>query len=91
MQLNFDSKFLLIGTGQNSLSETSLLQRLQDRFTVKVSLSDADVETVTRKLFRKKPTAISLIDKKLEASLGEISEIFQVQIMDMLQAIKQPL
>jgi hypothetical protein len=35
---NFDSKFLLIGTGQNSLSETSLLQRLQDRFTVKVSL-----------------------------------------------------
>ena len=71
---NFDSKFLLIGTGQNSLSETSLLQRLQDRFTVKVSLSDADVETVTRKtVLEKKPTAISLIDKKLEASLGEIS------------------
>jgi len=71
---NFDSKFLLIGTGQNALSETNLLQRLQDRFTVKVSLSDADVETVTRKtVLEKKPSAIVLIDKKLEASLGEIS------------------
>ena len=71
---NFDGKFLLIGTGQNALSETSLLQRLQDRFTVKVSLSDADVETVTRKtVLDKKPSAISAVDKKLEDSLGEIS------------------
>jgi len=71
---NFDGKFLLIGTGQNALSETTLLQRLQDRFTVKVSLSDADVETVTRKtVLEKKPSAISAIDKKLDGSLGEIS------------------
>ena len=71
---NFDGKFLLIGTGQNALSETSLLQRLQDRFTVKVSLSDSDVETVTRKtVLEKKPSAISLIEQKLDASLGEIS------------------
>lgn len=71
---NFDGKFLLIGTGQNALSETSLLQRLQDRFTVKVSLSDTDVETVTRKtVLEKKPSAINAIDKKLESSLGEIS------------------
>lgn len=71
---NFDGKFLLIGTGQNALSETSLLQRLQDRFTVKVSLSDADVETVTRKtVLEKKPTAIAIVDHKLDASLGEIS------------------
>lgn len=71
---NFDGKFLLIGTGQNALSETNLLQRLQDRFTVKVSLSDADVETVTRKtVLEKKPTAISNLNNKLEASLGEIS------------------
>lgn len=71
---NFDGKFLLIGTGQSALSETSLLQRLQDRFTVKVSLSDTDVETVTRKtVLEKKPSAISLIDKKLDAALGEIS------------------
>lgn len=71
---NFDGKFLLIGTGQNALSETSLLQRLQDRFTVKVSLSDTDVETVTRKtVLEKKPSAINAIDKKLDAALGEIS------------------
>jgi len=71
---NFDGKFLLIGTGQNALSETNLLQRLQDRFTVKVSLSDTDVETVTRKtILQKKPTAINVIDKKLEDALGEIS------------------
>lgn len=71
---NFDGKFLLIGTGQNALSETSLLQRLQDRFTVKVSLSDTDVETVTRKtVLEKKPSTINVIDKKLEDALGEIS------------------
>ncbi|MEI6140402.1 MAG: BREX system P-loop protein BrxC [Mariniphaga sp.] len=71
---NFDGKFLLIGTGQNALSETSLLQRLQDRFTVKVSLSDTDVETVTRKtVLEKKPSTINLIDKKLEDASGEIS------------------
>ncbi|AYQ36585.1 BREX system P-loop protein BrxC [Runella sp. SP2] len=71
---SFDGKFLLIGTGQNALSETSLLQRLQDRFTVKVSLSDTDVETVTRKtVLEKKPSVINEIDKKLDAALGEIS------------------
>lgn len=71
---NFNGKFLLIGTGQNALSETSLLQRLQDRFTVKVSLSDTDVETVTRKtVLEKKPSVINAIDKKLDAALGEIS------------------
>jgi hypothetical protein len=71
---NFNGKFLLIGTGQNALSETSLLQRLQDRFTVKVSLSDTDVETVTRKtVLEKKPSVINTIDKKLDAALGEIS------------------
>jgi hypothetical protein len=71
---NFDGKFLLIGTGQNALSETPQLQPLQDRFSVKVSLSDTDVETVTRKtVLEKKPTAIAALEKKLEDALGEIS------------------
>ncbi len=70
----FEGKFLLIGTGQQSLSETSLLQRLQDRFNVKVILSDTDVETVTRKtILQKKPSASPAIEKKLDAALGEIS------------------
>jgi hypothetical protein len=71
---NFDGKFLLIGTGQNALSETSLLQRMQDRFTVKVSLSDTDVETVTRKtVLEKKPSVIKTLEGTLEGALGEIS------------------
>lgn len=71
---NFDGRFLLVGTGQNALSETSLLQRLQDRFTVKISLSDTDVETVTRKtVLDKKPSAISAVEQKMNAALGEIS------------------
>ena len=71
---NFDGKFLLIETGQNALSDTPQLQPLQDRFSVKVSLSDTDVETVTRKtVLDKKPTAFSMLDQKLENTLGEIS------------------
>lgn len=35
--------FLLIGTGQNALSGTALLQRLQGRFPVTVELQDTDV------------------------------------------------
>lgn len=71
---NFDGKFLLVGTGQNALSETSLLQRLQDRFTVNVNLSDTDVETVTRKtVLEKKPSLIKQLDQILEGALGEIS------------------
>lgn len=71
---SFDGRFLLVGTGQNSLSETPLLQPLQDRFTVKVSLSDTDVETVTRKtVLEKKPTVVAALAKKLDDSLGEIS------------------
>jgi hypothetical protein len=70
----FDGKLLLVGTGQNALSETPYLQKLQDRYTVKVLLSDADVETVTRKtVLAKKASAIPAIQKKLDDSLGEIS------------------
>lgn len=71
---NFNGKMLLIGTGQNALSETPYLQPLQDRFSVKVSLSDTDVETVTRKtVLEKKASAITPLNKLAEESLGEIS------------------
>ncbi len=71
---NFDGRFLLVGTGQNALSETSLLQRLQARFTVNVNLSDTDVETVTRKtVLEKKPSVIKSLDQTLDGALGEIS------------------
>lgn len=71
---NFDGRFLLIGTGQNALADTPELQPLQDRFSVKVSLSDTDVETVTRKtVLEKKASVISTLSKTLETSIGEIS------------------
>lgn len=73
---NFDGKFLLVGTGQNALAETPQLAPLQDRFSVKVLLSDTDVETVTRKtILEKKSTAVAAIDAKIESSMGEISRV----------------
>lgn len=70
----FDGRFLLIGTGQSALSETPYLQPLQDRFSVKVSLSDQDVETVTRKtVLQKKPTVLKEVEQMLDAASGEIA------------------
>ena len=51
-----DSRVLLVGTGQSALTSTASLGRLQARFGVKVALSDADVEKVTRQtVLAKKP------------------------------------
>lgn len=71
---NFDGKFLLIGSGQSALSDTPQLSPLQDRFSVKVGLTDTDVAKVTRKtVLEKKPSVIHHIESQLEKSLGEIS------------------
>lgn len=75
---HFEGKLLIVGTGQNALAETPQLQPLKDRFSVKVLLSDTDVETVTRKtILEKKPTVVSTIDKKIESAMGEISRILE--------------
>jgi hypothetical protein len=71
---HFDGKFLLIGSGQNALAETPQLSPLKDRFSVTVSLSDTDVDAVTRKtVLEKKPSAVPALQKSLETALGEIS------------------
>jgi hypothetical protein len=71
---NFDGRFLLIGTGQNALADTPELQPLQDRFSVKVSLGDTDVETVTRKtVLEKKASATGELNRVLKGAIGEIS------------------
>lgn len=69
-----DSKVLLVMAGQNALStDTPQFAWLRDRFTIPVELSDADVETVTRKvLLSKKPQAVSLLDTALDKNSGEI-------------------
>ena len=64
---------LLVGTGQNALGGTPLLQRLQGRFPVTVELQDTDVEQVTREVvLKKKPTAIPTLQRLLDTHSGEI-------------------
>ncbi|OGG45687.1 MAG: hypothetical protein A3F84_14490 [Candidatus Handelsmanbacteria bacterium RIFCSPLOWO2_12_FULL_64_10] len=69
-----NSRLLLVGTGQSALTGTNSLARLQARFTVKVSLSDADVENVIRKtVLQKKPERVPNIQKVISDNQGEIS------------------
>jgi hypothetical protein len=64
---------LLVGTGQNALGGTPLLQRLQGRFPVTIELQDTDVEQVTREVvLKKKPTAIPTVQPLLDTHSGEI-------------------
>lgn len=71
---NFGGKLLLIGTGQTAITGTSNLKKLEGRFTVRVELSDADVEAVIRQvILAKKPEARQPIEHILQTNLGEIS------------------
>ena len=69
------SRVLVVGAGQNALStDTPQFSWLRDRFTIRVELSDADVETVTRKvLLAKKAEVVSALEAELEKNSGEIS------------------
>jgi len=67
-------KLLFIGTGQTAVTDTSNLRKLEGRFTVRIELSDADVDAVIRKvILAKKPESIGPIDKVMQTNLGEIS------------------
>jgi hypothetical protein len=70
-----DSRVLLIGAGQTALAgNVPLLQRLSGRFTIPVELSDADVETVTRRVvLAKKADKKKVIEDTLNAHAGEIN------------------
>lgn len=73
-----NSRCLFVGTGQSALTGTASLGRLQARFTVKIPLSDADVETVIRRtVLAKKPEKVSAIEKIVDANSGEISRHLQ--------------
>ncbi|MGH7090891.1 MAG: BREX system P-loop protein BrxC, partial [Stellaceae bacterium] len=65
--------------GQLALSnQTKLLEKLIDRFSIAVQLSDTDVEAVTRKvLLQKQPAAAGAVKEMLEANAGEISRQLQ--------------
>ena len=50
---------MVVGAGQSALTDVPLLHKLMDRFTIRVPLSDAEVEKVTRKvLLQKKPASV---------------------------------
>jgi hypothetical protein len=71
---NFSGKLMFIGTGQTAVTGTSNLKKLEGRFTIRVELSDADVDAVIRKvILAKKSDAISPIGKNMQTNLGEIS------------------
>lgn len=67
-------KLLFVGTGQTAMAGTPHLGRLKGRFPVSIELSDADVQTVIRKvILAKKPDRRGAIEKTMTDNLGEIS------------------
>lgn len=71
---NIGGKLLFIGTGQTAVTGTSNLKKLEGRFTIRVELSDADVDAVIRKvILAKRPEARTPIEQILLTNLGEIS------------------
>lgn len=70
----FESKVMLVGAGQSALTAVPQLIRLLDRFTIRVQLDDADVETVTRKvLLRKKAGERDAVGRALNENAAAIS------------------
>jgi hypothetical protein len=71
----FDNRLSLVCAGQSALSaSTPNLIKLRDRFMVTVQLSDADVETVTRKVLLTKKVAVEPAIRELfDKHAGEIN------------------
>ena len=71
---SFAGKLLFVGTGQTAVTGTPQLKKLEGRFTVRIELSDADVESVIRQVvLAKRPEAKQPIEQTMQANLGEIS------------------
>lgn len=74
IQSQFDNKVMLVAAGQSALTAgMDALSWLNDRFLIKCQLTDAAVETVTRKvLLQKKPSAESAVKDLLAQHAGEV-------------------
>jgi hypothetical protein len=71
----YQSQLLIVATGQDELGARPTLQKLFDRFPVKVGLSATDVETVVRQVvLRKKPEHVRILKSTLDAVSGEIDK-----------------
>lgn len=73
-----DSHVLVVASGQTALTAVPKLHKLMDRYTIRVQLSDQDVEAVIRQvLLQKKPTSITKVREFLDSHAGEISRQLQ--------------
>lgn len=71
---NIGGKLLFIGSGQTAVTGTSNLKKLEGRFTIRIELSDADVDAVIRQvILAKRPDAKAPIEKMMQTNLGEVS------------------
>lgn len=69
-----DGRVLLVATGQQELTADATLQKIQDRFTVRVVLKNQDVDAVVRRvLLNKEPAGRSTLEKALADVAGQIS------------------
>lgn len=69
-----DGRVQLVATGQQELTADSTLQKIQDRFTVKVVLKNQDVDAVVRRvLLSKEPAEKPNLDSTLASVAGQIS------------------
>jgi hypothetical protein len=69
----FGSNILFVATGQAALQADSILARFQDRFTVRVHLTDTDIEKVVRSVvLQKRPDKEPELRDVLESVIGEI-------------------
>lgn len=69
-----EGRVLLVATGQQELTADATLQKIQDRFTVKVVLKNQDVDAVVRRvLLNKEPAKRPELDNALADAAGPIS------------------
>ena len=69
----FGSHLLFVGTGQSALQANTELSKLQGRFSIRVTLSDIDVEKVVREVvLRKTPDKVASVKSVLDSASGEI-------------------
>jgi uncharacterized protein YeeX (DUF496 family) len=78
LQSEFESRILVVATGQASLNDTAFLEKLKGRFTISVMLQDTDVESVVRKVVLEKTSVgRAAVQKVIDGSIGEINRHLQ--------------
>ena len=72
--MDFDGRLLLVGTGQQALTDLENLQKLLGRFQVRIGLGEADMQAVIRKtVLRKSAPGADHIRTMLDQRAGEVS------------------